>query len=141
MVHALKEIRRILVRNGVLIDLRPLIDRTLVEVTSNRETVEIGLVTQQPEDLADDEAASGAIAEAVEQGWFIRERGESFPYAYYWDSPSEMKVYVEEEWASFITFDEQLWRKIRSMWAVADGDARLRIRLKMLIARYRKHGA
>jgi len=138
MVHALKEIRRVLVRDGVLVDLRPLADRTRVEVSSRRETLQVGLVTQQPEDLADDEAANQAIADAVEQGWFTPEQEESFAYSYYWDSPSEMQAYVDEEWANFLTIDDELWRKIRSMWAVADGDARLRLPLKMLIARYRK---
>jgi hypothetical protein len=140
MVHALNEIRRVLFQDGILIDLRPLIERTLVEVASNRETLEAGLVTQQPEDLANDEAAKQSLARAIEQGWFIQEQEKSFRFSYYWDSPSEMQAYVEEEWADFLTIDEDLWRKIRSMWAVADGDARLRLPLKMLIARYRKDG-
>jgi|ABSQ01.1.fsa_nt_gi hypothetical protein len=140
MVHALKEIRRSLVRDGVLVDLRPLADHTRVEVSSSRETLQVGHVTQAPEDLANDEAANRAIAEAVQQGWFTRERQESFLFSYYWDSPSEMQEYVEEEWADFLTIDEELWRKVRSKWAVADGDARLRLPLKLVIARYRKHG-
>jgi hypothetical protein len=140
MVHALNEIRRVLFQDGILIDLRPLIERTLVEVASNRETLEAGLVTQQPEDLANDEAAKQSIARAIEQGWFIQEQEEFFPFSYYWDSPSEMQAYVEEEWADFLTIDEDLWRKIRSMWAVADGDARLRLPLRMLFARYRNRG-
>ena len=41
MVHALAEIRRVLVSDGVLIDLRPLADQWPVEVASLREVQEV----------------------------------------------------------------------------------------------------
>ena len=137
MVHALNEIRRVLVQDGILIDLRPLAKDSLVEVVSLRATLEAGRVSQLAEDLADDLAADRAIAKAAEQNWFIQEREEFFPFFYYWDSPNEMQKYIEEEWADFITIDEDVWKNIRSMWAVADADARVRINLKMLIARWK----
>ncbi len=138
MVHALNEIHRVLARGGTLIDLRPLVYLAPVEVASIREIREAGHVSQLPEDLENDEAADRSIAEAASQNWFTHEQEDFFPFFYYWDSPKEMQEYIEEEWADFITIDEDVWKNIRSMWAVADADARLRMKLKMLIARYRK---
>ncbi len=139
-MHALNEIQRVLLPEGILIDLRPLADRWPVEVTSRRESRKAGHVSDLPVGLQDDEAANRSIAQAAGQNWFIREREEFFPFFYYWDSPNEMQEYVEEEWEDFVTIDEEVWRNIRSIWAVADADARLRVRLKMLITRWKKNG-
>jgi hypothetical protein len=141
MVHALEEIRRVLARNGILIDLRPLADRLPVEVVSASETRRAGLVDQLPEDVAKDETANRSIAQAEERDWFTRELEEFFPFNYYWDSPKEMQEYVEGEWADFITIDEKVLQNARSIWAVANADARVRIPLKMLITRWRKQRA
>jgi hypothetical protein len=135
MVHALKEIQRVLASAGILIDLRPFVDKSPVEVVSGGETHLAGVVNQLPEDIANDEAANKSIEKAAEQGWFILERREFFPFSYYWDSPDEMQAYVEEEWADFVTIPAEVWRNARSLWAASDGHGQLRVQLKMLIAR------
>jgi hypothetical protein len=138
MVHALEEIRRVLMPNGKLIDLRPLADGWPVEVISRREHREVGRVTDLPAGLEDDAAANQSMATAEQRGWFHRERQETFPFYYYWDSPSQMQAYVEDEWADFIDVSQEVWRGIRSQWATADADARLRVRVKLLISRWAK---
>jgi len=138
MVHALNEIRRVLVGDGILIDIRPLVDLSPVEVVSGGEMFNLaGHVRQLPEDIANDEAANKSIAKAAEHNWFILERKEYFPFFYCWDSPEEMQEYIEDEWADFVTIHEEVWRNVRSMWSVVGADALLRIRLKMLVARWR----
>ena len=137
MVHALGEIRRVLVRDGILIDLRPLLEHAPVEVVSASETRIAGTVDQIPEDRASDIAADRAIAQAEAQHWFIKEREEFFPFNYYWDSPKEAQEYLEAEWSNSVTVGEEVWRNARSMWAVANADARVRIQWRMLIARWR----
>jgi hypothetical protein len=138
MVHALSEIHRVLVLNGTLIDLRPMLDQWPIEVTSKVETLEAGQATDLPEPLADDLAADQALAEALQRGWFLRERGEIFPFFYYWDTPKEMQEYIDETWNDVISIDEDLWKDLRSKWAVSNADARVRMRLKMSIASYQK---
>ncbi|HUG34774.1 MAG TPA: hypothetical protein VMJ90_08390 [Anaerolineales bacterium] len=138
MVHALGEIRRVLVREGILIDLRPLLAHASIEVVSASETRLAGRVDQLPEDRAGDEAADRAITYAEKQGWFIKDREEFFPFNYYWDSPKETQEYLEAEWSNSVTVDEKVWRNARSMWAVANADAQVRLQLKMLIARWKK---
>ena len=138
MVHALSEIKRLLIPGGILIDLRPVLDRWQIEVVSAREIRETGRMQDFPVGLADDEAANKSIASAAENGWFVREQEEFFPFVYSWDSPKQMEEWIEEEWEGFIEPDTESNRATRSAWALADGDARVQVRLKMLITRWRK---
>jgi hypothetical protein len=138
MVHALNEIRRVLVKSGSLIDLRPVLDRWPIEVTSKSGNHEAGRATDLPEPVADDEAAERAMAEAEQLGWFMRERQEVFPFFYYWDTPKEMREYIDETWNDVIHIEDELWRQLGTSWATANADARVRIRLKMMITGLRK---
>ena len=54
MVHALEEINRVLVPSGLLIDLRPLLERWPVEIAWGNGYREIGRLTDLPEGLSDD---------------------------------------------------------------------------------------
>jgi len=138
MVHALREIWRVLRHDGVLIDLRPISDRWPVEVLSSRNIQETGRVQGLPASLADDQAANQSMRQAAEKGWFAKEQEEFFHYDYSWDSPNEMEEYIAEEWEDFIGLDEETRRATRSMWATADADARVRIHAKIMIARWRR---
>ncbi len=137
MVHALNEIHRVLAGDGTLIDLRPFVNHSPVQVVSGSEIHVAGRVSQLPEDIANDEAADKSIAKAAKQGWFILERKEFFPFSYYWDSPEEMQAFIDEEWADFVTIHEEVWRNVHSMWIAAGPHALLGIQLKMLVARWK----
>lgn len=138
MVHALEEIRRVLVPGGILIDLRPLADNWRVEVVSLREVKRTGRVEDLPEQTNGDIAANAAVMEAEKRGWFKREQDELFSFVYSWDTPSEMEEFVKEDWGDFIELQEDTKRATRSAWAVADGDSRVRIKMNILIARWKK---
>jgi len=138
MVHALYEIQRVLRSDGILIDLRSISDRWPIEVESARNIQVTGHVLDLPASLADDEAANQAIAQAAEKGWFSKEQEEFFPYYYSWDSPDEMEDYIEEAWEDYIGLDEATMQATSSVWALADADARVRVRTKMLITHWRK---
>lgn len=136
MVHALDEIRRVLVPDGILIDIRPLMDRWQVEVSSLREIRQTGRVQDFPVGLADDEAANRAIAQASENRWFSGGEQDFFSYCYSWDTPGEMEEWIDTEWEDFVALDEEAKRATRSAWALGDADARVRLQVKMLIARW-----
>lgn len=136
MVHALDEIRRILKPNGFVIDLRPLEDRWPVEVTSASGSVEVARLTDLPAALADDEAAHEAMSEAQARGWFSRQRETHFPFFYYWDTPSEMKDFMDTEWEGWQKLEDSAFGAVRSAWASANADAQVRIRVKMLITKW-----
>jgi len=137
MVHALGEIRRVLVSNGILIDLRPIADRWVIEVFSAREARETGQVTDLSLGLEDDEAANQAMREAETNGWFQRESETFFPLHYVWDTASDMEKWIDEEWENYIGLNEDVRKATRSAWALGDADSRVRVEVKMLIARWR----
>ena len=137
MVHALKEIRRVLKPDGVLIDVRPLMDRWQVEVISAREIRATGRVDDFPVGLEDDAAANQAIAHAAQNGWFSGSGQDFFSYAYSWDTPGEMEEWIDSEWEDFIALNEDAKRATRSAWAVGDADTRVRLLVRMLIAKWK----
>jgi len=138
MVHALDEIRRVLVPDGILIDLRPLADHWRVEVASLREIRRTGHVTDLPEQTGGDIASNEAMQTVEQRGWFQREQEALFPFIYSWDTPSEMEEFVNDDWQDFIELDEDTKRTTRSAWAIADADSRVRIRMNVWIARWKK---
>lgn len=123
---------------GVLIDLRPLLDRWPLEVESGDKYQEAGRVTDLTDPLSDDQAATNALAAAADSGSFLREREEVFPFFYYWDTPGEMREYISETWSDVVQIEDGLWNDLRSLWAISNADARVRLRVKLLITRWRK---
>ncbi len=138
MVHALREIHRTLKPNGTLIDLRPVEDNWTVEIPSSSGLQIAGRLSDMPIGIADDTAAFAAMKEVEARGWFVREREEEFAFFYYWDTPSEMKEWIEDEWDTFEKIEEDVYRKAQSLWATANADARVRVRVKMLITKWRR---
>ncbi len=78
------------------------------------------------------------MKEVEKRGWFKREQDELFPFIYSWDTPSEMEEFVNDDWQDFVGLEEDTKRATRSTWAVADGDSRVRVRVEVWIARWRK---
>jgi SAM-dependent methyltransferase len=138
MVHALEEIRRVLVPDGVLIDVRPLADNWRVDVVSLREIRRTGRVEDLPAQTNGDLASNEAMKEVEKRGWFRREQDELFPFFYSWDTPSEMEEFVDDDWSDFVGMEEDTRRATRAAWAVADADSRVRVRVEIWIARWRK---
>lgn len=139
MVHALSEIRRVLVPNGILIDLRPILSNWPIEVVSTREIRATGHVQDLPLGLGDDEAANRSIAQAEQNRWFAREAEEFFPFCYTWDSPSAVEEWITDEWHDFIQLEEESKQATRSAWALGDADATIRVKGKILITRWKKN--
>lgn len=137
MVHALSEIRRVLTVGGVMIDLRPILAQWPVEVTSAQGIHETGRIQDLSPGLADDEAANRSIQQAEQKGWFVRQAEDYFPFIYSWDTPSEMEEWIETEWHDFIRLDDDTRQATRSVWALSDADARVRVKVKMLITRWK----
>jgi hypothetical protein len=138
MVHALDEIRRTIKPNGILIDLRPVEANWSVEVSSSAGHQLAGRLNDMPTGLEDDEAAFKAMREVESRKWYIKEKEEEFSFFYYWDTPSEMKDFMEDEWEDFEKLEDDVFQKTKSLWALANADARVRVRMKMLITKWVK---
>lgn len=137
MVHALEEVRRVLVPGGILIDIRPFADGWQVEVASANEIKETGRVDDLPESVSADIASNQAMQEVESRGWFRREQEEFFPFFYSWDTPSEFEEFVAEDWSDFIGLSEEVKKATRAAWAIGDADSRVRVRVKILITKWR----
>jgi SAM-dependent methyltransferase len=138
MVHALDEIRRTLKPNGILIDLRPVESNWSVEIVSSVGWQAAGRLSDRPAAVEDDEAAFHAMRTAESNGWYIKKEEKDFAFFYYWDTPSEMKEFMEDEWEDFEKLDEDVYKKASSMWASANADARVRVRVNMLITKWER---
>ncbi len=138
MVHALDEIRRTLKPNGILIDLRPVESNWSVEVVSSVGWQAAGRLSDMPAAVEDDEAAFNAMRAAESNGWYSKKEEKEFAFFYYWDTPSEMKEFMEEEWEEFEKMEEGVYQKASSLWASANADARVRVRVNMLITIWEK---
>jgi hypothetical protein len=136
MVHALDEIRRTLKPNGFLIDLRPVESNWGVEVVSSEGWQASGRLNDLPQGIADDEASNQAVKEVESKGWYVKEKETEFDFFYYWDTPSEMKEFMETEWEHFEKLEEDVYRKTSSLWVSGGADARVRVRVKMLITKW-----
>lgn len=138
MVHALDEIRRTLKPKGMLIDLRPVESNWSVEVSSSTGYQLAGRLTDLPAAVADDEAAFQAMREVESRRWYVKKEEKEFAFFYYWDTPSEMKDFMEDEWDGFEKLEDDVFQNTKSLWAVANADARIRVRVKMLITLWEK---
>ena len=53
-------------------------------------------------------------------------------------SRREMEEWIEEEWENVVAIDEEVKRQTRSAWALGDADSQVRVKVKMLITRWKK---
>lgn len=136
MVHALLECWRVLIPDGVLVDLRPLCGEWPLEVVTTERAITVGPADGSVGTRVD-QAANDAIEDISRQGWFVREHSETFTLYIYWDALDEMRTFVEEKWAPDIVLPEDLYRRARKIIR-AEATMRLRVRLDMLMSRYRK---
>ena len=138
MVHALTEIQRTLRPAGVLIDLRPIRAPRQLEVIRDGGDLLVGDFDVVEGDDPDDEAANEAVRQAVQKGFFSRERDGSFKFAFYWDSVDEMMEYGEERWSS-VSLSTAVQERARRLMRMGD-DCRLRTYITMIITRLVKSG-
>lgn len=138
MVHALSEIHRTLKPDGILIDLRPVMDSWTVEVHSASGEQIAGNLTDIEAGKDDDRAAFAAMQHVEARRWFSRQEEQVFSIFYHWNTPSEMKEFLDAEWGDFEKVEEDIYRKTVSIWTIASADANVRVRLKMLITRWKK---
>lgn len=116
-----------------MIDLRPVESNWQVEVSSSAGVQAAGRLTDVPAAVEDDEAAFRAMREVESRGWYSKKEEREFSFFYYWDTPSEMKQFMDEEWEDFEKLEEDVFENMRSLWTTANADARVRVRVKMLI--------
>jgi hypothetical protein len=93
MVHALEEIHRLLSPGGLLVDIHPVPEMTLIRVYDHGEVLfEERLVDTGDEDIIQ---AERALAEVVDRGLFVVGRSNEFDFQTYASSSGELQNYLE----------------------------------------------
>jgi hypothetical protein len=135
MVHALQEIHRVLIPGGFLIDLRPFIAMPPVDIICGDQVLAAGVIDDSA-GVSDDLAANDAIAHVLKGGWFSHEEKASFGLYTYWDTLEAFLTYMDRRMTAILPTETR--NQLELLLPRCDRDARIRTRLHMIIARYRK---
>jgi hypothetical protein len=137
MVHALEEAWRVLVSRGILVDLRPLCIDIPLEILSPAASESAGLVDMNP-DIDKDIAAEAATQAVVRDGFYKELKRETFDFAYYWNTVREFKADLDERWKDEVILPADVLKRARAMYKKHGDTARVRIRIRMLLAKFAK---
>src|SRR5262245_51870770 len=99
MVHALRQIWRVLVPRGWLLDVRPLSTNAPLEVVAGSKVWLAGRVDEST-GLPDDHATNQSLQTVVREGWFVSEDQARFDYAWYWDTLDQLRTHIAEKWST-----------------------------------------
>lgn len=135
MVHVLEAIHRTLKPNGYLIDLRPFSEMPPVDIVVDEQVLSAGFIdgTSSREKY---QRADAALEAVVSSGLFTREDSDTFDLDTYWDDVLELVNYMTERTSSILPTD--MLERAEQLLSAHRPHARLRTRLSMKIARYRK---
>jgi hypothetical protein len=136
MVHALREVHRVLKTNGVLIDLRPAAKHRRVGLGMGKDWQPVGVMR---ESFEDDWAASRAVREVLRLGLFHREAHSEFELDRVMDSVEDFRVWLDE----FIQFGslpshEWLVQRIESKRKKLDRKTKIVVRGPLIMGVMRK---
>lgn len=135
MVHALQQIHRVLIPDGFLIDLRPFIATSPVDIVSGDEVLAAGVIDNSA-GFPDDLAANDAIEHILETGLFRREERDDFDFYTYWNALADFVDYMENRSTAFLPAETR--NQLEMLLPQYGRDARIRRQQNMIIARYRK---
>lgn len=139
MVDALLEALRVLVAEGILIDVRPITAPAIIE------SVSAGRVTAAVEidafGAAEDEAAAEvAVRHILSRAWVAFEQSRQFDFEVYYDSAADLKAFVEtSKRMRGVSIPYQELEERRSELGAATGQpSRLRCHRPWMVSVYRK---
>jgi hypothetical protein len=138
MVHALEQAWRVLVPNGIMIDVRPLSVDVPLEVVYPNGSEPAGMVDLSP-DLKYDIASDQAIDEVVNKGIFHQSELETFDYANYWKTYHGMVVDFDERWQDEIIVSKEVLKRARELYIQKRPSSRLRLPMRMKMGTYIKN--
>ncbi len=137
MVHALHEAWRVLLPQGILIDLRPLCADAPLEIVGAASVELAGVVDMSP-DIADEIAADQAIDSVVSDGIFKKIQLDHFDFAYYWETVADMLADLDEYWKTEVILRAGVIRRARALFKKYQPQARVRLRMPMKLEKFER---
>ncbi len=135
MVHALREIHRVLKPKGTLIDLRPHIGNRPVEVLLSYATLRAGEIDSSANE-PDKRAADNAMQQMIADGLFRLEYDEEFDYITDLDTVDDLRDYGQSMERSILP--DAVVAQVEALTADESDDFSIQVRRSMIIARYRR---
>ncbi len=139
MVHALHEAWRVLLPQGILIDLRPLCADAPLEIVFPGGCALAGPVDMSP-DIAHEIAADQAIHSVVEDEIFKKIQLDHFDFAYYWEAVEDMLADMDEYWQGEVILRPGVIRRARALFKKHQPQARVRMRMPMKQEKFEREG-
>jgi SAM-dependent methyltransferase len=135
MVHALETIHNLLKPGGILLDIHPTNEPATIDVRLREQVIPAGWISES-DDYVEYEWADEAVAAAVNNGLFARERCGTFKFVWHADSMSELRAYLAEEWKDAIVDDVTAMRT-EELLKLPLQDKEILVSQAIRIARYR----
>ena len=137
MVHALKEAYRVLIPQGIMIDVRPLSVDVPLEIIYKGGSESAGIIDMSP-DIDLDIAADRAIASVVKDRIFVESKVEFFDFAFYWKTLKDMQDYMEEFWKDDVIVPEEVVKQARILMGKLRPQTQIRVGIQMKLGKYEK---
>ena len=137
MVHALKEAYRVLIPQGIMIDVRPLSVDVPLEIIYKGGSESAGIIDMSP-DIDLDIAADRAIASVVKDRIFVESKVEFFDFAFNWKTLKDMQDYMEEFWKDDVIVPEEVVKQARILMGKLRPQIQIRVGIKMKLGKYEK---
>jgi hypothetical protein len=133
MVDALRQVHRVLVLGGDLVDLRPISGRNIIHLVTAAAETPYGTIDAFGAER-DDHAADAAVQEAIDRGWFLTRSRTHLDFDFYWDTATEMQAFTQTSRRmrnAALSYEDLEQHR-------AEASARIRCRRVMLLNSYRK---
>ncbi len=137
MVHALKELWRVLAPNGVLIDLRPTCMDVDLLIQTDQGWEAAGRVDRGELRLHDN-AANLAMRKVVDEHFFKKIKLTYFNTRHYWNDLEGLRTDASGCWKEDVTIAEETWQRARLLLGNRGGEDRVCIPVKRKISSYLK---
>jgi len=137
MVHALKEAYRVLIPQGIMIDVRPLSVDVPLEIIYKGGSESAGIIDMSP-DIDLDIAADRAIDSVVKDRIFVESKVEFFDFAFYWKTLKDMQDYMEEFWKDDVIVPEEVVKQARILMGKLRPQTQIRVGIQMKLGKYEK---
>jgi hypothetical protein len=141
MVHALQQTYRLLLPDGLLINVHNLPAPHMIEVRTPEAVDKVGWLVDR-EDFANERAALNALAQVVADGDFFLEAQQDFSYSIYADGLNELHEWLAEWWTSAILPDK-IDRRLEELLRDAGQSSRIVLILQTRMTKLRsaRHAA